>query len=277
MVVWFSILNGLANIMRESMSEMNQDKQVERARYDAHAKEILSGLGRIQLADKFGSHGIRPSLRAPYLFYEQQISEVIRSQDHVLELAAGAGMHTAALLQTGARVTATDISPHSLEVLEQRFGGVTGRLVTAVADMEALPFNDGMFDVVVCAGGLSYGEPSLVDAEIRRVLRQGGALVCVDSLNHNPIYRLNRWVHYCRGDRTRSTLRRMPDIPRISALTSEFADVNLRYFGAFSFAMPVIARLIGEVKAQVVSDRLDELIGATRSAFKFVLVAQGLR
>jgi len=272
-----------SGIWRNSVSasdlghDMNQDKQVERDRYDAQAKELLSGLGDTQMTDTFGSHGIPPSLRSPYIFYEQRIREMIRPQDRVLELAAGAGMHTSALLQTGAHVTATDISPHSLKLLEQRIHGARGSLTTHVADMEKLPFSDGAFDVVACAGGLSYGDPSLVDDEIRRVLRQDGALICVDSLNHNPIYRLNRWVHYRRGERTRSTLQRMPDLARISALGSGFADVNVRYFGAFSYAMPAIASLFGEAKAQVVSDRLDELIGAKRSAFKFVLVAQGLR
>ena len=255
--------------------DMNQDKLVERDRYDAHAKELLSGLRGTQVTDMFGSHGIPPSLRTPYLFYEQRIREVIRPQDRVLELAAGAGMHTSALLQTGAQVTATDISPHSLKILEQRFGGVNGRLVTDVADMEALPFNDDMFDVVACAGGLSYGEPSLVDAEIRRVLRPGGMLICVDSLNHNPVYRTNRWLHYLRGNRSKSTLKRMPDLARIKALGGGFSNVSAHYFGALSFTMPVLARLLGENAAQAASDRVDQLVGVKRSAFKFVLVAQG--
>ncbi len=255
--------------------DMNQDKQAERDRYDAYATELLYGFGDTQMAHKLGANGISLSLRTPYLFYEQQISELLRPQDRVLELAAGTGMHTSALLHTGAHVTAIDISPSSLRLLEQRFRSLNKRLATDVADMEALPFRDGTFDFVVCAGGLSYGEPSLVDAEIKRVLRPGGGLICVDSLNHNPIYRLNRWVHYRRGERTLSTLRRMPDLSRISALSNGFADVNVRYFGAASFAMPVIARLAGEGRAQLISDRLDRFVGVKRSAFKFVLIAQG--
>jgi ubiquinone/menaquinone biosynthesis C-methylase UbiE len=224
-----------------------------------------------------GSQTIEPYLRTPYIFYEKKIAELIRQNHRVLELGAGAGLHTRALLQTGANVIASDISPNSLSLLKQRFQSTSGNLKTEVADMESLPFDASSFDVIACAGSLSYGEPHVVDAEIRRVLRPGGMLICVDSLNHNPIYRLNRWLHYRRGERTRSTLQRIPDLSRISALGSGFADVSVRYFGAFSYAMPAIASLFGEAKAQVVSDRLDELIGAKRSAFKFVLVAQGLR
>ena len=130
--------------------------------------------------------------------------------------------------------------------------------------------------MIVSAGSLSYGESYLVDTEIRRVLRPGGMLICVDSLNHNPVYRTNRWLHYLRGNRSKSTLKRIPDLARITALGEGFSTVNVRYFGALSFAMPVVALLLGENAAQASSDRIDQLVGVKRSAFKFVLVAQGL-
>jgi ubiquinone/menaquinone biosynthesis C-methylase UbiE len=255
---------------------MEQDKLIERARYDARAQAQMAG-STVVAEVALGSQTMPAYLQSPYIFYEQRIAKLIQPSHRVLELGAGAGLHTRALLQTEAQLTASDISPNSLSLLKQRFQNTPGNLKTEVADMESLPFEACSFDVIASAGSLSYGEPHVVDAEIRRVLRPGGMLICVDSLNHNPIYRLNRWVHYCRGERTRSTLQRMPDLSRISALSSGFADVNARYFGAFSFAMPVIARLVGADQAQVVSDRLDELIGTQRSAFKFVLVAQGLR
>ena len=252
---------------------MEQDKLIERARYDARAQSQMAGavmVGEVPL----GSQTIASYLRTPYIFYEQKIAELIRPSHRVLELGAGAGLHTRALLQTGAQVTASDISPNSLSLLKQRFQNTPGNLKTEVADMESLPFDASSFDVIVCAGSLSYGEPHGVDAEIRRVLRPGGMLICVDSLNHNPIYVMNRWIQYRSGKRTNSTFRRMPDLVRINALASGFQNVSVHYFGAMSFAMPVLARLLGENTAQAASDRIDQLIGVRRSAFKFVLVAQ---
>jgi hypothetical protein len=67
----------------------------------------------------------------------------------------------------------------------------------------------------------------------------------------------------------------MPDLARIRALSEGFSSVNVRFFGAMSYAMPGIARLFGENTALVVSDRIDHLVGVRRSAFKFVVVAQG--
>lgn len=254
---------------------IEQDKLIERERYEARAQSQMAGGAAMVVEVPLGSQMMVSYLRTPYIFYEQKIAELIRPSHRVLELGAGAGLHTRALLQTGAQVIASDISPNSLSLLKQRFQNTPGNLKTEVADMESLPFEASSFDVIASAGSLSYGEPHVVDAEIRRVLRPGGMLICVDSLNHNPVYRTNRWLHYLRGNRSRSTLKRMPDLARIKALGDGFSNVSVHYFGALSFAMPVLARLLGENTAQAASDRIDQLIGVRRSAFKFVLVAQG--
>lgn len=254
---------------------MDEDKLLELHRYDASAKSKLSTYGAATAAGEFGSDAMPQYLRTPYIFYEKCVRKLIGFQDQVLELGAGTGLHTWALVQTGAVVTVTDISPNALELLKQRIENAGGHVVTQVADMESLPFADASFDVVACAGSLSYGEPERVNTEIRRVLRPGGTLICVDSLNHNPVYRINRLLHYLRGNRSKSTLKRMPNLARINALGEGFSNVNVQYFGALSFAMPVFARLLGENTAQAASDRIDQLLGVRRSAFKFVLVAQG--
>lgn len=253
----------------------DQDKLIERDRYDARAKAQLAGEKMVIETPSFGSQTMPAYLQPPYIYYEQRIAELIRPDHIVLELGAGAGLHTRVLLQTGAQVTASDIPPNSLSLLKQQFKNVHGNLKTEVADMERLPFDDSSFDVIACAGILSYGAPSLVNAEIRRVLRPGGMLICVDSLNYNPIYRANRWLHYMLGNRSKSTLKRIPDLARIRALSEGFSIVNVRFFGVMSYAMQGIARLFGENNARSVSDRIDQMIGVRRSAFKFVVVAQG--
>jgi ubiquinone/menaquinone biosynthesis C-methylase UbiE len=163
-------------------------------------------------------------------------------------------------------------------MLEKSLNGLSGgRLVTRVADMESLPFPSGTFDVVTCAGSLSYGDPKLVDAEILRVLRPGGSFVCVDSLNHNPVYRLNRWLNYKRGQRSLSTLMWMPDSRRIDAIGRHFTTVKVSYFGSITWAMPLLRRVLGVGRATGLSETFDKLINVRRSAFKFVLVAEGRR
>lgn len=77
---------------------------------------------------------------------------------------------------TGAEVIGTDLSPRMVELARER--GVDARL----ADVQALPFEDGEFDVVIAAWML-YHVPDLdrATAELARVLRAGGRLVAVTN------------------------------------------------------------------------------------------------
>ncbi len=115
--------------------------------------------------------------------------------------------------------------------------------------MEQLPFADASFDVVACAGALSYGEVVTVADEILRVLKPGGRFICVDSLNTNPLYRLNRWMHYARGERSRSTLLRMPSLRSLDVYRQRFPSVDVAYFGAMTFLVPTLAAAFGELSS----------------------------
>ena len=252
---------------------MDQDKLIERARYDARAQSQMVGSAMIAEVS-LGSKTMAVYLQKPYICYEQKISKLIQPSHRVLELGAGTGLHTCALLQTGAQVTASDISPNSLSLLKLKFKSFSGNLKTEVADMENLPFDDSSFDVIASAGCLSYGDCDLVMNEIYRVLKPGGYFICVDSLNHNPVYRLNRTINYLRGRRTASTIMRMPTIPLIESYRRKFGRVELQFFGAFTWLSPLIAKFIGEASTAELSDKIDRLLKVKMSAFKFVMVAQ---
>lgn len=250
---------------------MIDDKFLERDRYDRRAQVAIT-----ELAGKYineGADSFDLPIRAPYLVYESFLHSHLCPSSSVLEIGAGTGPFTGVLLRIGAKVCATDISPRSLEVLERRHQGV-GCLETHVVDMECLPFSDEKFDMVTSAGSLSYGNNLLVMNEVFRVLKPGGVFVCVDSLNHNPIYRFNRWVHYLRGNRTLSTLIRMPKVSLIDKYALRFGSVETQYFGAASWTIPLFARLFGDEVAARISDWVDQAVRVRKSAFKFVMIAR---
>ncbi len=254
---------------------MNSDKEIERKRYNDRALTVLSEneTDGVPSSAISGSRTLPIVLRGPYLCFESQIEKYAPNDSGaILEVGAGTGEHTGVLLATGAHVTASDISEHSLEVVKKRYKGASN-FETKVADMESLPFEDESFDVVSIAGSLSYGDNQKVMGEIYRVLKRDGVFIAVDSLNHNPIYRLNRWIHYLRGDRSLSTLRRMPTLSLINSYGDQFGSIQVYYFGAITWLVPLMKIMLDEQRATRISDTIDEVLGVRKAAFKFVMVA----
>ena len=257
------------NFSRDSRSAM--DKKIEQDRYD---NRVLQG----ELSVNEGALSINSiplELRTPYCVYEDKLRESLSSARRVLEIGAGYGMHTNTLLNSSAElVIVTDISLHSMVHLRKANILKQPSFCSCVADMECLPFASETFDVVSSAGCLSYGDNELVLGEILRVLRPGGRFICVDSLNSNLIYKINRWMHYLRGNRTWSTLVRMPTPSLIERYRKKFRVVSVRYFGALSFLAPFLKVIIGQKRTARISDSFDQIVHVRNSAFKFVMVCQ---
>ena len=245
------------------------DKKVERNRYDDRALKLLS---KGSFDKDTGSSSYSLPIRTPYLRYEEMHIEFIDNNDNVLEIGAGTGIHTHSLLETGAFVVATDISPNSVQIIKKKYKKYSDKLIAKVADMELLPFGNETFDVVCSAGSLSYGDNQIVMNEIHRVLKPGGKLIIVDSLHENPLYIINRWMGYYRGTRSLSTLRRMPTLKLIKEYGDKFNIKKLDFFISLTWLSPILTLFLKKELVGRIFDRFDTLINVKRSAFKFVVV-----
>lgn len=113
----------------------------------------------------------------------QEVASVVRSSGdkinstklRVLDVAAGTGLVSQALLQEDCSVTAFDHSAEMLEALKEQFKGIT----TQVGDMnQPWPFANEQFDAVTIVWGNRYiVDPEHFSQEVFRVLKPGGTLV----------------------------------------------------------------------------------------------------
>jgi ubiquinone/menaquinone biosynthesis C-methylase UbiE len=104
----------------------------------------------------------------------------------LLDIACGTGVFLAEVKRNYPRlaVAGIDLSAPYLSVAERRLRAWS-RVTLAEANAEALPFADASFDIVTCVylfHELPHGARCAVAVEIARVLKPGGRLVFVETL-----------------------------------------------------------------------------------------------
>lgn len=114
-----------------------------------------------------------------------------------LDVGCGTGHHLRWLDERGFRTAGVDGSGEMLAHAQES----APQAVLVRADVDALPFPDAAFEVVLCLEVLRYlADPSRCLAEIRRVLRPGGAcvLTATPRWNLNGYWAVNRLANRLR-------------------------------------------------------------------------------
>lgn len=102
----------------------------------------------------------------------------------VLDVAAGTGNAAIPAAETGAEVTASDLTPELFEAGRERAARAGVEVEWVEADAERLPFDDGSFDVVISSIGAMFApHHEAVADELVRVCRPGGTIA---MLNWTP-------------------------------------------------------------------------------------------
>ena len=255
----------IRNLFKSHVSS-DRDRQLEKERYDMKAALEYERLGTEKPKNQASLIAIL--LNQPYEDYYRRIKENVTPAMKVLELGAGTGTHTGILIETGAAVTALDISPFSLNVLQEKFHhGVH----VVCASMDEIPLPNATYDLIVSAGSLSYVDFQEVSHEIKRLLKNDGMLIVIDSLNHNWIYRINRFIRFLLKQRSYSTLMRMPTTQTIQEIRKNFAVSEVKFFGAYLWLLAPMSKLLPSIYIKRFNSFLEKHFPSGKNSFKFVL------
>jgi ubiquinone/menaquinone biosynthesis C-methylase UbiE len=116
-----------------------------------------------------------------------RLVELVKPESHwhVLDIATGAGHTALAFAPHVASVIASDLTARMLEQAAKLCAAKgIDNVETALADAEALPFEDARFDLVTCRIAAHHfpDVPTFV-AEVWRVLSGGGVFALVDNIS----------------------------------------------------------------------------------------------
>ena len=249
------------------------DQEIDKFNYNQFAQNLIS---QPIESFRFGINAVPFDQQKIFEKYYEAALMSITPDSRILEIGAGVGTHTgilASAIQGGGELYVNDISEISLDVNKMLHPAVN----VLCSSMNSINLPSDYFDIVFSCGSLSYEDPETVDREIKRLLKSNGRLVVLDSLNHNLIYRMNRIIRYILGSRTFNSVKRIPNMNRISNLSNDFESVNLFFYGSYLWVIKPLSLFIGKKSANKLHDVLEKFWPSQTNAFKFVLICAGFK
>ena len=100
----------------------------------------------------------------------------VKAGEQVLDVATGTGEVALRAARSGAQVTGLDLAPALLEQARVKADQESLAVEWVEGNAEALPFDDGSFDVVCSNFGVIFADAEAAARELGRVCRSGGRL-----------------------------------------------------------------------------------------------------
>lgn len=185
----------------------------------------------------------------------EMLASHIRPGMRILELGCGTGYFTKKLAETGASVTAIDISPDLLKVAAAEHAAANVNLV--IENACAMTFPDESFDSVVGSSVLHHLDVPRALAEIWRVLRPGGSLYFTEPNLLNPQIALQKKIPAIK--------RRLGDSPDETAFFRWELRNELRAAGFKNIRIECFDFLHPQIPSQLISfcEKLGRLLEKT--------------
>lgn len=251
------------------MNFTTESQKIEYLRYKNKAALLLKEYDKKNIS--LGPDSVPFIYRKPYLYFKSLIDSIVLPGFNVLDVCCGDGKFSFMARAKSINLFVSDIVEDNVKLAVKNGNSLKISSTGITADAMRIPLPDASIDVITCAGSLSYVEIDPFLIEIERILKVNGRFLCIDSFNHNIIYRVNRFFHFIMGNRSWLVNSRIPNDKTLKKITENFQMITIRYFGIISFLVKPLSIIIGEKRASKIIDFFDsEYPFFQRYAFKIV-------
>jgi len=223
-------------------------------RFEERKWRVVHNRLRVERARFLSDHEFarRAAERPLYGRIGQGLPEIWDGKPRILELGCGDGRFVAMLVSLGYDVVGVD--PLEYPAWKD-FEDVSNVSLKSGVKAESLPFEDAVFDAVVCMGALLYFEdPDASLNEIRRVLKSEGRLI-LRTVNRSNLYTL------CTSKRLDPASRNLYSEQELTALLDRHG-LKVRRMFSFGFWPPVLTDLWWFAANTVITPGVHRLLSA---------------
>ena len=187
----------------------------------------------------------------------------------VLDFACGNGENGIYAASRGADTIGIDISPEGIANANKNAEklGVADHCRFLEMDGENLSFEKDTFDIAVEYGALHHVDLDAALAELVRVLKPHGRMICVEALRHNPL------IHWYRRRtphlRTQWEVDHILGVESLDVMQKYFGHVEVRFFHLAALALVPIRRTFLFRPLLPIVNFIDRLLLSTKFVGKY--------
>jgi len=179
-------------------------------------------------------------IQYPYKYIENYLIKMIKekkSRLKLLDYCCGTGLRSVVAVKNGYECYGIDISKKSIDVCKKRLEKINSSVITnfSVGNAEKLDFEDNFFDVVISYASFSYLDFEIAINEVKRVLKNDGIFIILDTTKNNFFINIKRYIKYKKNIVSKYHIDNLFDIKKINKLEKKyFNEFKTQYFHLFS-------------------------------------------
>ncbi len=165
------------------------------------------------------------------------LEEKCSKDKKIIDFACGNGENGIYAAKCGAECIGIDISPEGVENSNknaEKFN-VESHCKFVVMDGENMTFEDDTFDLGVEYGALHHVDLDAALAELARVLKKDGEMMCLEAMRHNPL--IHRYRKRTPHLRTEWEVEHILGVESFEVMKKYFEKINVKYFHLMSLAL----------------------------------------